>query len=168
MPTTAAHLEVLLVRELRTFASEIEAFPDDVMVWATVPGISNSAGNLALHVCGNLQHYVGTVLGGTAYVRHRDLEFSRRTGTRAEIVSEIEATVRVVHAVLPTLDAVALARDYPEVLAGRLIETGVFLSHLATHLAMHLGQAGYLRRMLTGESRSTTPVPLGALGRASS
>jgi hypothetical protein len=168
MPTTAAHLDVLLVRELRTFAAEIESFPDDVMVWATVPGVSNSAGNLALHVCGNLQHYVGVVLGGTSYVRDRDLEFGRRTGTRSEIVREIESTARVVHAVLPTLDGAVLARDYPEVVAGRVIETGVFLTHLCAHLAMHLGQAGYLRRMLTGEARSTTPVPLSVLGRASS
>lgn len=167
MSTSAAHLEILLARELRTFASEIELFPDDATVWATVPGIHNSAGNLALHVCGNLQHYVGVVLGGTAYERHRDLEFSRRKGTRAEIVGEIESTVRVVRAVIPTLDVATLARDYPEVVAGRVIETSVFLTHLCAHLALHLGQAGYLRRMLTGDARSTIPVPLSVLGRAS-
>ncbi len=168
MSTPVALLEVLLVRELRTFAAEIESFPDDAIVWATVPGVNNSAANLALHVCGNLQYYVGAVLGGTDYVRHREVEFGRRSGSRAEIVGEIEATVRVLRTVLPTLDVSVLARDYPEVVGGRVIETGVFLTHLCVHLAMHLGQAGYLRRMLTGEARSTTPVPLGVLGRASS
>ncbi len=168
MTRLASHLHPLLVRELRTFKEEIELFPDDISVWQTVPGITNSVANLALHVCGNLQHYVGRVLGETEYVRHRDVEFSRRSGTRAELLAEIDRTIDVIDQVLPLLDDARLGRDYPEVFGDRIVETGLFLTHLSVHLGMHLGQAGYLRRALTKDGRSTTPVPLSAIGRTSS
>lgn len=77
-------LQTLLVRELNGFAKEIEMFPDDELMWTAMPGVTNSAANLAWHVCGNLQHFVGTVLGGTGYVRNREAEFGRRSGSRAE------------------------------------------------------------------------------------
>lgn len=89
MNEIAADLRVLLVRELKAFEREVEMFPDDELVWKTVPGVTNSAGNLALHVCGNLQHFVGRVLGDTNYVRDRELEFSRSSGSRAELAREI-------------------------------------------------------------------------------
>ena len=75
-------LRRLLVRELEAFAREVELFPDDASLWKTLPGVTNSAGNLALHVCGNLKHYLGGVLGGSGYVRNRDPEFASRAGSR--------------------------------------------------------------------------------------
>src|SRR5678815_2545300 len=81
-------LRIVIGRE-GALQREIELFPDDELLWKTPPGIANSAGNLALHVCGNLQYFVGAVLGETGYVRDRPLEFSRRSGTRAELVREL-------------------------------------------------------------------------------
>jgi hypothetical protein len=52
MNSITSDLKVLLLRELAAFQREIELFPDDEAVWRTVPGITNSAGNLAAHVCG--------------------------------------------------------------------------------------------------------------------
>src|SRR3990170_8912400 len=86
----------LLVRELRAFAREVEMFPDDLSLFRTAPGVTNSAGNLALHVCGNLKHFVGAVLGATGYVRNRDLEFQARSGRRADIARELHETAAVV------------------------------------------------------------------------
>ena len=60
-----AELTILLVRELRGFEREIELVPSDDLLWKTVPGISNSVGNLATHVCGNLHH-------GSAAVARRE------------------------------------------------------------------------------------------------
>ena len=94
-----------MVRELEGLKREIALFPDDASVWQTVPGVTNSAGNLALHVAGNLQYFIGGVLGGTGYVRNRELEFGRRSGTRAEIAAELDAAIRVVRDVLPGLSA---------------------------------------------------------------
>jgi hypothetical protein len=135
-------------------------FPDDELLWKTTPGVTNSAGNLALHVSGNLQHFVGRVLGNTSFVRNRDLEFGRRSGSRVELVAELARTIQVVESVLPTLGEELLAREYPEQVGGHTINTGLFLLHLSAHLAHHLGQAGYLRRVLTAENRSSGPLPL--------
>jgi uncharacterized damage-inducible protein DinB len=163
MPGTIPLLQLLLIRELRTFEREVEMFPDDDRVWATVPGVTNSTGNLVLHVCGNLQHYVGRVLGNTDYVRDRDGEFSRRSGSRAELLSEIKKTIQVIEAVLPTMTDETLAGTYPEPLGGGRVPTGAFLWHLSTHLAYHLGQAGYLRRIVTSDNRSAGGVPVKGL-----
>lgn len=155
MTPLAADLLILLRRDLRCFSREIEAFPDDATLWRTVPGISNSAGNLALHVAGNLRHFVGAVLGGTGYQRHRDAEFAQRSGTRAEVAALLEAAAAEVEAGLEALTAEGLALPYPQELLGHRPPTGRFLLHLSTHLAFHLGQAGYLRRVLTGEIGAT-------------
>ena len=146
-------IRLVLVRELTAFQREIEMFPDDELVWRAPPGISNSAGNLALHVAGNLQHFVGAVLGASGYVRAREREFSRRSGTRAELVQELARAIEAVRSVLPGVPTEALSRTFPDHVYGIEVPTRLFLLHLVTHLAHHLGQAGYLRRALTGENR---------------
>jgi DinB family protein len=163
MTRLTANLQRLYVRELEAFRREIELFPDDALPWRTAPGIANSAATLGFHVCGNLQHYVGHVLGGTSYVRDRGREFARRDGTRADLAREIAATIAVLEAVMPKIDEATLARDYPEEVIGMRIPTDLFLLHLSAHLAHHLGQAGYLRRLVTGDTRSSGPLPMKAL-----
>ena len=71
---------LILARELDGMAREIQAFPDDESVWQTAPGVTNAAGNLALHLAGNVQHFIGALLGRTGYVRDREAEFGRRSG----------------------------------------------------------------------------------------
>ena len=163
MSTLSSLLTTQMVRELQTFIKEIEAFPSDDSVWHTRRGVTNSAGNLALHVCGNLQDFVGRVLGGTAYVRNRELEFSQREGTRASLVANLNATIDVIKATLPEVTDETMAADYPMQLAGKTLNTATFLIHLGAHLAFHLGQAGYLRRIITGDNTSTNPLPVAAI-----
>jgi hypothetical protein len=149
-----------LVRELEGFKRELAQFPDDDRVWQIVPGITNSAGNLALHLAGNLQHFIGTVLGGSTYVRRREDEFGRRSGSRVEIYRELDAAIAVVQAVLPPLADERLAAEFPEKVMGMTFRTNAFLVHLCAHAGFHLGQAGYLRRIVTGDSTSSGPIPL--------
>ena len=157
---------LLLRRDLKGFAMELELFADERLIWETLPGISNSAGTLTLHVCGNLQHFVGTVLGGTGYVRDRPREFSARGVARSVLLAEIERTLDVVQTVLPGLSAADLSAPYPDVLDGIRPPTGLFLHHLSCHLSHHLGQAGYLRRGLTGENRSSGAISMQSLAGA--
>ena len=163
MSELGGNLAILLVRELATFERELALFPDDEAIWKTAPGMANPAGNLALHVAGNLQHFVGAVLGGTGYARNRELEFSRRSGTRSEVAAELGAAARAVRDVLPNVPEEKLAAPYPEKLNGLTLRTDRFLMHLCAHAAYHLGQAASVRRVLTGEDRSSGPVPLSAL-----
>lgn len=158
------YLHRTIPRDLQTFQREIELFPSDEAVWQTVPGIANPAGTLALHVCGNLRHYVGAILGGSGYVRDRDAEFRLRGIPRRELVENLAGAREVVSRVLQTLSPETLQATYPEPMGDVTLRTDWFLLHLGTHLAFHLGQAGYLRRMVTGINASTKPITPKALG----
>jgi len=154
----------LLVRELEGFRREIALFADDAALWRVVPGVSNSAGNLALHVAGNLQYFLGTCIGGGNYVRDRATEFSRREGSRAEVDSILEAAIDVVNRTLTASHESVLDGLLPGAPNGMPVRTGMFLLHLVSHTGFHLGQAGYIRRMLTGEHAvSAGPLPLDVL-----
>jgi len=157
---TANIITPLLIRELEGFRRELKLFPDEESLWQVVPGITNSAANLALHVAGNLQHYVGAVLGETKYIRHRDVEFSRRSGTLDEILSELDRAENAVRTVLPEISEEMLELEYPEAVGPMKFRTGQLLLHLCVHAGFHLGQAGYLRRAMTGNATSSGPLPL--------
>ena len=160
-------VERLLVRELETVKREIAGVPEDAQLWATVPGVTNSIGNLTLHLCGNLCHFVGAKLGGTGYVRNRDAEFSSRDVPRAELLRRLDETISAVRQSLGVLRDGNLIRAYPETVGGKYyVVTGDFLVHLATHLAYHVGQIDYLRRTLTGSSTSVGPIGIGEMATA--
>jgi hypothetical protein len=158
--STSSDIAAILLRELQGFSREVSMFPDDLSLWSTVPGVANSAGNLALHVAGNLRHFIGAVLGGEGYVRDREAEFGRRSGTREDVVSEIQRTAEIVRKTLGEFPEGRLSEDFSELIMGTRIRTGLFLLHLCAHAGFHLGQAGYLRRVVTGESVSSGPLPL--------
>src|SRR5439155_24275894 len=116
-----------------------------------LPGLPNSAGTLALHLAGNLRHFVGGQLGATGYVRNRDAEFATRDLPRAELLALIDRAIEEVETTLSSLRDQNLARPFPLVVANCSMLTGDFLVHLASHLAYHLGQVDYHRRAVTGD-----------------
>ncbi len=140
----------ILERDLNSLRREVEAYRTEAELWRTVPGISNSAGTLVLHAAGNLQHFLGACLGRTGYVRNRAAEFSRRNVPREELIQEIDAAVAGVRAGLAALTPAQLSADFPEAIADARLTTGEYLIHLTTHLAYHLGQVDYHRRILSG------------------
>ncbi|MCC3153290.1 DinB family protein [Hymenobacter sp. BT770] len=143
-----AVLKTLFDRDLNKLSQEIEAYQDENALWRTEPGISNSGGNLCLHLLGNLNTYIGAELGHSGYVRHRDLEFSARDIPRTELLAGIAATRRVVEAALTPLADEQLAAEYPVLVFEARTSVGYMLMHLATHLTYHLGQINYHRRLL--------------------
>lgn len=145
-------LTTMMLRELRAVRRSIEAYPDDAGPWAAVPGLPNSGGNLALHIAGNLRHFVGKGLGGVPYVRDRDAEFARRSGTRAELVAGIDAAIEAVERGMGAATDAVLAAPLAEPVGGRRLNTADFLTHLAVHLGYHLGQLDSHRRMVTGNA----------------
>ena len=67
----SAELAALYTRDLTRLVQELEAFPDTETLWQTRAGITNSAGNLALHLEGNLRQFIGRLLGQLDYTRDR-------------------------------------------------------------------------------------------------
>ncbi len=139
----------VLIRDIDSVRDQLDAYTDETDIWRLVPGIANSAGTLALHLAGNIQHYIGGRLGATHYVRDRDAEFSARNVPRSELLAQIAAARTALLETLPDIEADTLDSAYPIEVAGVRPSTGQFLVHLATHLAYHLGQIDYHRRVVT-------------------
>ncbi|MFN8153036.1 MAG: DinB family protein [Bacteroidia bacterium] len=129
--------------------SEIEAFPDDSSLWEVLPGISNSPGNLGLHIAGNIQHFIGAVIGKSGYVRHRDEEFSVKGLKKKEVVAELHKARTIITTVLSDLSPEKQLEPYPDDFKGRSVPMYEALSHLFAHLAYHTGQVNYFRRIVT-------------------
>ena len=152
-------LAQLFARDLKRLRQEIEAFPDDATLWRTVPGVTNPAGNLTLHLEGNLREYIGRQLAGIAYQRHRDSEFNQRDLTRSELCNRIASLTEQIPAAIGSLNDADLARQHPEAVLGHPTSTHQVLASLLGHLNYHLGQIDYLRRTLT----TAGAIPLAGL-----
>jgi hypothetical protein len=141
-------LKVLFNRDLNKLKFEIESYEFEKQIWVIDKNISNSAGNLCLHLIGNLNTYIGAEIGKTDYVRNRPLEFSLKDIPKSELISKIESTIDVINKSLDSLTEKNLEQIYPQIVFEKEMTTGFFLIHLSAHLAYHLGQINYHRRLL--------------------
>lgn len=139
----------IILRDLDKLEKEISLYPDEESIWKLDGEIANTAGNLCLHLCGNLQHYYGAVLGKTGYVRHRDLEFSSKNISKEKLIEEIHKAKDAVSKTLKAFPADQLEKDYPEKVYDYPMTSQHFFIHLCAHLGYHLGQVNYHRRLLT-------------------
>ena len=153
----------VITRELKALRREIETYPSEADLWEIPVGIANPGGNLALHLAGNLQYFIGNVLGKNGYVRNRDAEFASRDVPRAELLREIDNAIAAVQTGMSTISEADLAKPFPEKVGGVSESTGAFLAHFATHLAYHLGQVDYHRRIMTREGKTVKAVALNEL-----
>ncbi len=136
------------LRDLEKLAAEIEVFPSGKSLWLIAGDVKNPGGTLALHLAGNLQHFIGAVLGGTGYVRDRDLEFSARGVAKSEILAQVKTARAVVEKVLGKMKDEQLEAIYPANHFGENRSNLFVLLTLLTHLNYHLGQVNYLRRLI--------------------
>ncbi|MEY3052339.1 MAG: hypothetical protein RLY31_2124 [Bacteroidota bacterium] len=140
----------MLNRDLLAMAEELTAIPDEHL-WRPLPGVINPVGTLSLHICGNLRHFIGALLGGDGYVRDREEEFHARNLPKEELLRRIEETRSAVSAALETLPQHRLQDPMPAPPPqheGRSI--AFFLVQLCCHTSRHQGQLNYLRRILAG------------------
>jgi uncharacterized damage-inducible protein DinB len=138
----------LFQRDIQKLYKEIEMYQDDSKLWEILDGTSNSGGNLALHLMGNLNTYFGKNLDNTGYVRNREAEFSAKNIPQKTLLKSIEEVNLVVSKVLSTLTEEQMKAIYPENVLGYEMNTEYFLIHLHGHLTYHTGQINYHRRGL--------------------
>jgi DinB superfamily len=153
-------------RDLAALRRELTAYPDESAIWLTAPGVPNSGGVLIRHLCGNLGHFIGAVLGGTGYQRQRELEFGAPPSSRAELLADLADTEEAIVATLHRLTPAQLATGFPQIVGGLEFQTADLLVHLAVHCGFHLGQLDYHRRVLTSAGRSIGPMGLNVLASA--
>lgn len=135
-------------RDLQKLRTEIELYKDEDNLWLVKNGISNSAGNLCLHLLGNLNHFIGATLGHTGYIRHREDEFKLKNIPRQDLVTNIDNCILIVKESLQHLPEEDLQKDFPIPVFNRIDKTDFMLVHLTAHLSYHLGQINYHRRLL--------------------
>ncbi len=136
-------------RDLNKLKDEINLYQDENKLWIINEEISNSAGNLCLHLLGNINHFIGTMLGKSGYVRNRDGEFASKDVSRRELITDIEKTVEVVKAALNNLKDEDFNGNFPVEKHGKIVKMDFMLLHLLTHLNYHLGQINYHRRLIS-------------------
>lgn len=148
MKTFLDSIHEIMIRDLNKLQQEISQYDTPERIWQTEGEIKNSAGNLCLHLCGNLQHFIGAVFGKSGYVRNRDAEFSTRNLPTEKLLDQIQAAKKAISDTLPLLNDAALDQDYPERVFADSMTTRHFLIHLTAHLGYHLGQVNYHRRLV--------------------
>ncbi|HEY9046646.1 MAG TPA: DUF1572 family protein [Ohtaekwangia sp.] len=141
-------LKTIFHRDLSKLRQEIASYKQESNLWKVDKDIANPAGNLCLHLVGNLNTYIGATLGNTGYIRNRDLEFSAKGIAKEELLRKIDDTITMIGPVLDTLSEEQLKSEYPMLVLAEKTSTEFFLIHLATHLTYHLGQVNYHRRLL--------------------
>ena len=141
-------LNILFNRDLSKLKLEMESYKNKEAIWHVDKAIPNSAGNLCLHLIGNLNTYIGAELGKTGYVRNRELEFTLTNIPLEVLIKKIDETIVIVETTLKKLTDEQLKSEYPVLVFQTKTSTEYLLIHLATHLSYHLGQINYHRRLL--------------------
>jgi uncharacterized damage-inducible protein DinB len=138
----------VMQKHLLQLKQEINSYPNERDLWQLSGEISNTAGNLCLHLCGNLQHFIGAILGNSDYIRQREAEFAKKDVPVAELQKLIDTTANIISVTLQSLDEESLSKTYPVQVFNQPMTTEFFLIHLTGHLSYHLGQINYHRRIL--------------------
>lgn len=138
----------ILERDLGKVITELNAFQREQNIWALGGKINNTSGNLALHISGAVNHFIGAVLGNNGYQRNREKEFSDKNIPRDEVISKIHEAIATVRSVLPSIDEAEMDKEFPEKIGGQTLSKGFFLTHLISHINYHLGQINYHRRLM--------------------
>jgi len=141
-------LIALFQRDLNKIIEEINMYKAESNLWKVEGTITNSAGCLCVHLIGNLNHFIGAILGNSGYIRQRDLEFSIKDIPRSELIAQIKNTIVVIENTLESLTASDLHSAYKLQVFNEVMTTEYFLVHLNTHLSYHLGQINYHRRLI--------------------
>lgn len=141
-------LKLLFNRDLLRLKSEINQYEDESKIWIVEKNIANSAGNLCLHLIGNLNTYIGAEFGKTKYIRNRELEFSLKNRSKKELIDQIDNTILVVEMSLNNITKEQLKSEHEILVFDKKTTLEYLLVHLTTHLTYHLGQINYHRRLL--------------------
>jgi uncharacterized damage-inducible protein DinB len=148
MYKTNTSVLIILERDLSKAIAELQAFQQERNMWKLHGKINNSAGNLALHISGAVNHFIGAVLGRNGYKRNRETEFNERSMPRDEVISKIHEAIDTIKSVLPSIEEDEMQQEFPEKIGSQTLSIGFFLIHLISHVNYHLGQINYHRRLV--------------------
>jgi hypothetical protein len=141
-------LNKLFTKSLNQLKTELLAYQKEANIWLVEDGFSNSSGVLTKHLLGNLNHFIGAVIGNSGYVRNRDLEFENQSVPKEILLGEIDELIELLNRVFTDFEVNKLNESYPLQVFGEPMTYEYFMIHLLSHLNYHLGQINYHRRIL--------------------
>ncbi len=119
-------------------------------IWWRAHETNNSAGNLLLHLTGNLQQFVLATFGGAPDTRNKDQEFAARTlGSKEALVRDLGNALAEADRVLGQFDPSRLLER--TVLQNRERSYLEVLAIVIEHFALHTGQVIYIMKLRTGK-----------------
>jgi uncharacterized damage-inducible protein DinB len=138
---------------LATYLEKIRASVQglsQVQLWWRPNEASNSVGNLVLHLCGNLSEWILASLGGVAYERQRDREFSAREGPdRTQLLARLAEVVGSCQEVIRRVSGAQLAERRS--IRSRDVDGVQAIYHAVEHMAYHTGQIAFVAKQLGGK-----------------
>ena len=128
-------------------------------IWWRPNSVSNSAGNLVLHLCGNVRQWIISGLGGAKDMRKRDLEFSEQGPIpRKALVTQLRQTVREASRILSRLSDESLTRNYR--IQGYRVTGLDAVFRVAEHFRYHTGQIIYIIKLKRARDLKFTRLPM--------
>ena len=143
----------LFLKYLNQLKDEIDAYKNESDIWKLAGDTKNTPGNLCLHVCGNLKHNIGAIIGKTGYVRNRDAEFSRKNVPKNELINEVDSTIDMISPVIDKLTDDDMKVEFPSDTFSQGGSVVLILLRVASHMGYHLGQINYHRRLITASDK---------------
>jgi hypothetical protein len=122
----------------------IESLPED-QLWSKGGSIPNSIGTLARHLTGNLNHYFGAGILKNGYVRERDKEFTETGLSKTQVLADLREAVNVAKEAVGAIDEAQIDKPYHSPCGEEYESLAYHIIRLATHLALHCGQADYAK-----------------------
>jgi Protein of unknown function (DUF1572) len=110
---TTTEFTSLFQRDIKKVIDEILQFRQEENIWSVSGTISNSAGNLVLHLVGGLNYLIGGVLANTGYTRNRAAEFETKNVQKSLLISQLERLGSMVEISIQGLTAQQLEQPFP-------------------------------------------------------
>ena len=148
-PIEATALTALRVRVTKVLPSQIKACLDqlsDEQIWWRPNDQTNSVGNLTLHICGAVRHFLGRGVGGHDYQRDRPAEFASRSLPKSQLLATLDKMVDTAQQTFDNLDPSRLRDESTEPTYYSTVFEDLF--GVAIHMAVHTGQIVYITKML--------------------
>ena len=133
-------------KELDKLKNEINTYESDDLIWKQADGIQLTGGNLCLYMAGNLQHYIGAMIGDSGYIRNKEAELKAKNVSKERLMEEIENTRQVVVDTLEQVSKAELLKIFPTKDFEEPVTTEYYLVHLLNNFCYHLGQIHFHRK----------------------
>jgi len=115
-------------------------------IWMRNTDNDNAVGNLVLHLCGNVNQWIGSGVAGKPDTRERDREFAARDG---ELGTRLSSTIAEATGIIRNLAPERLS----EMLLVQKYNVTVMeaIYHVVEHFGQHTAQIIFATKLLTGQ-----------------